>query len=220
MCNQISMIKVILLLILTSFSIASFSQQDSIKIDKHKTNRYIVWLIPSVATNIYGIAIGPCGSEAICKRPYTKFSHGINFQIIGQGFLQTFYINKGFLKNNYSIENQHKIIAFHDTTIKRALHNGILLSPFGTFTDQINGISFSCWMSMGRKVNGISFNSFWNVYDQINGISIACVNNTIVLKGVQIGLFNSANKSRGFQFGLWNKNAKRSLPIMNWNFKD
>ena len=82
-----------LLLILFSTFI-SFSQNDSLKTDRKKVNRYVVWLLPSLATNIYGIAIGPIGSEAFCQRPYTKYSHGLNIQIPGQGILQTFYVNK------------------------------------------------------------------------------------------------------------------------------
>lgn len=104
--------------------------------------------------------------------------------------------------------------------LKRAIHNGLIISPLGTFTDQVNGISFSLWMSMGKKINGLSFNLLWNFYEQINGISIGFVNHTAMTKGIQIGLVNKTKKLRGFQFGLWNKNERRSLPIINWNFNN
>jgi len=206
------------ILILCS-AIFSFSQSDTLKIGKKKTNRFVIWVIPSVATNIYGIAIGPVGSEAICNLPYTKFSHGINFQLIGQGFFQTFYIRKMKFKDIKLSENGDTGI-FNDTLPKRAIHNGILISLFGTFTDQVNGISFSLWMSMGKKINGLSFNLLWNRYEQINGISIGLVNHTAITKGIQIGIVNKTKKLKGYQFGLWNKNEKRSLPIINWSFKN
>ncbi|MCD4791338.1 MAG: hypothetical protein K8R37_15190 [Bacteroidales bacterium] len=208
----------ILILILCS-AIFSFSQNDTLKLDKKKTDRFVIWLIPSAATNIYGIAIGPVGSEAICNRHYTKLSHGLNFQILGQGFFQTFYINKMKFRDFHSTDN-NDIGNFNDTLPKRAIHNGLLISPFGTFTDQVNGISFSLWMSMGKKINGLSLNLLWNLYEQINGISIGFVNHSAVTKGIQIGIVNKTKKLRGFQFGLWNKNEKRSLPLINWNFKD
>ena len=206
----------ILILILCSVSFI-FSQVDSIPINKEAKNRYVVWVVPSDAKNIYGIAIGLVGSEAICNRPYTKFSHGLNIQIPGQGFFQTLYFNKltfiDFFKNKSSDSLNPK-----DTLPKRAIHNGVLISLLGTFTDQVNGVSFSLWMSMGKKVNGISCNFIWNFYEQINGVSIGLVNHTLTTNGVQIGLINKTKKLNGFQFGLWNKNEKRGLPLINWNF--
>ena len=208
----------IILLILIS-STYSFSQSDSLKFDKKAKNRYVIWLIPSASKNIYGIAIGPVGSEVICNRPYTKSSYGLNLQIIGQGFFQTFYINKVKFKDFHTNENIDSL-GLQDTLLKRAIHNGLIISPLGTFTDQVNGISFSLWMSMGKKINGLSFNLLWNLYQQINGVSIGLVNHTAITKGIQIGLVNKTKKLRGFQFGFWNKNEKRSLPIINWNFED
>jgi hypothetical protein len=133
--------------------------------------------------------------------------------------MQTFRI--GSLKFRELEVSDADSIGLNDSAyFKRAHHNGLLLSLFGTFTDQVNGISFSLWMSMGRKMNGLSINLWWSVYEQINGVSFALVNQTAETKGVQIGLVNKAKKLRGFQFGLWNKNEKRSLPLINWNFRN
>ena len=134
--------------------------------DKKAKDRFVIWLIPSASKNIYGIAIGPVGSEAICNRHYTKYSHGLNLQIPGQGFFQTFYINKMRFKDFYANENSDSL-SLQNTFPKRAIHNGLIISPLGTFTDQVNGISFSLWMSMGKKINGLSFNLLWNLYEQI-----------------------------------------------------
>lgn len=199
-------------------SFCSYSQNETVETNQKAKDRYVIWLIPSAASNIYGIAIGPVGSEAICNRPYTKYSHGLNLQIPGQGIFQTFYINKGI--NKAFITGKDSASFFnYDTLPKRAKHNGILISPFGTFTDEVNGISLSCWMSMGGNINGLSFNLLWNVYNRINGVSVGFVNHAADVRGLQIGLFNKTGELKGFQFGLWNMNEKRSLPVLNWDFK-
>jgi len=219
MCNTEKMKRISIIILILFSATFSFSQNDSLEFDKKDRDRYVIWLIPSAAKNIYGIAIGPVGSEAICNRPYTKYTHGLNLQIPGQGFFQVFYINKMKFKDFYLAENDSSIINF-DTIPLRTIHNGLIVSPLGTFTPQVNGISISLFMSMGQKINGISFNLLWNLYNYINGASIGFVNTAGFVKGIQVGLVNKTVKLRGFQFGLWNKNEKRSLPIINWNFKD
>jgi hypothetical protein len=195
-----------------------FAQNDTAGLRKRERNRYVAWLLPSAAKNIYGIALGPIGSEAICNLNYTRYSHGINIQIPGQGFFQTFYIKKIKFKDLGGKDNEMGFYT-NDTVPKRAVHNGIVVSLTGTFTDCINGISVSPWMSMGKDVNGVSFNLLWNVYYKINGVSVGFVNFSVETKGVQIGLVNKTKRLRGIQVGLWNKNEKRSLPLINWNFK-
>jgi hypothetical protein len=210
--------KIIQLIILVLFSaIFSFSQNGQSIPDSKMKNRYVIRLIPSAAKNIYGLAIGPVGSEAICNRPYTKYSHGLNLQIPGQGLFQVFYINK--VDDHFFAGSDTGRIVFQDTIPERAVHNGLLISVLGTFTDQVNGISISLWMSMGKKVNGLSFNLLWNLYSEINGVSFGLVNYAGAIKGIQIGLINKTKEIRGFQFGLWNINEKRSLPFINWNFR-
>jgi hypothetical protein len=206
----------IVILILVSVN-TTFSQNDDFTIDKKAKNRYVIGFIPSAAQNIYGLAIGPVGSEAVCNRPYTKYSHGLNLQIPGQGFFQIFYINQMKFENAFNNENSDTLNS-KDSLPKRAIHNGLIISPLGTFTTQINGISISLWMSKGETMNGLTFNLLWNVYEQVNGITIGFVNHTAVTNGVQIGLINKTKKSKGLQIGLWNTNENRSLPLINWNF--
>ncbi len=196
-----------------------FAQQpDSINIAPAKPDKYVIGFLPSQASHIYGLAVGLVGSEVICNRPYTKYSYGINLQIPGQGFFQTFYIFNPVFKQAYQTNNIDKSILKADTTLKRVVHNGLLLSLTGTFSDQINGVSMSAWMSLGKKINGLSINPLWNMYHRVNGVSIGLVNHSLDVKGVQIGLVNKTVKLKGFQFGLWNKNEKRSLPFINWHF--
>jgi len=211
--------KIIALFIIFSSAIISFSQSvDTLILDKKEKNRYVIWLIPASAKNIYGLAIGPIGSESICKAHYTKYSHGINLQLIGQGLFQTFYISKLHFNDFYLSDSMQFNENSYETLPIRSMHNGLLISPFGTFTDKVNGFSFSLWMSMGRKVNGISFNLLWNLYSHVNGLSIGFFNHEVIMKGLQIGLINKTLNLNGIQFGLWNKNERRSLPFINWNF--
>jgi hypothetical protein len=183
-------------------------------------NKYIIGFVPSKANNIYGFAVGFIGSEAICNKPYTKYSHGINLQIPGQGILQTFYIFNSPFKRAYETNLIGNEIFQIDTTLKKVIHNGLLLSLTGTFSDQVNGISISGWMSLGKIMNGLSINPLWNLYYKVNGVSIGVSNNSLEIKGVQFGIINKTVKLKGVQIGIWNKNEKRSLPLINWNFKD
>jgi hypothetical protein len=47
-------------------------------------NAYVFHLIPSIKDNIYGVSLGPIGSEAICNAIKLRRTHGINIQLIGQ----------------------------------------------------------------------------------------------------------------------------------------
>jgi len=194
-----------------------FTNPDSV----HAKNKYIIGFLPSRAKNLYGIAIGPIGSECICHLPYTRNSHGLNIQI-GQGIYQTFWIGRWHLDSNDSdIDSSHTAyrVQNNEAPLKKVVHNGILLSVFGTFSDQVNGISSSLWMSTNRTVNGLSVNLLWNIQQKINGAVIGLVNTTLKTNGVQIGVYNRSVRLKGFQFGIWNVNEKRSLPLINWNFK-
>jgi hypothetical protein len=195
----------------------AFAQSDSLNDPVQRINRYVLWVIPSKANNIFGLAIGIIGSEAICNKPYTKYSHGINLQVIGQGLFLPFMIGKFNFDTFY---NQKADTNYLRNEIPRAVHNGLIISPFGTLTNKINGLSVSLWMSMNNNVNGLNINLLWNLTGTCNGLSIGLVNFSGETKGVQIGLINRTKKLKGLQFGLWNINEKRSLPLFNWNFKN
>lgn len=181
-------------------------------------DKYVAGFIPSSAPNIYGLAIGPVGSEAICNVEHTRYSHGINFQLPGQGIFQTFYIFSPPFREAYQSNEATVKLLYADTATTRAVHNGLMLSPLGTFTDKINGVNISLWMSKGKTMNGLNFNPLWNNYIKQKGLTIGLVNSTIQSRGLQIGLVNKTIKLRGFQIGLWNVNDKRSLPLINWSF--
>jgi hypothetical protein len=207
------------LLILTVLFIQfnSFSQESE-TIQKPLKQCYGIGFLPSSAENIYGLAIGIIGSEVMCSRYYTKKSHGLNIQLLGQGFFSPFIVFNN--ETNFSKSNRDTIIYGDSSKIKRVVHNGLLITVFGTFSEEINGIAISPWMSVNHKVNGLSMNVLVNSIHSLNGVTIGLFNSTYKTNGLQIGLFNQTNKLKGFQFGLWNVNSKRKLPIINWSFKD
>ena len=201
----------ILLLCTSPYLMAQVSaiEPDSI----HKPNNaYVFHFIPSVKENIYGVSFGPVGSESICNVSYLRKSHGLNFQLIGQGL---------FIPLNVQEFSFDSLLLKPDTLLfttqnARSLHNGLLLSIFGTYTDFSNGIVLSAGCSFGRKVNGLAFNLFANKYYVANGIELGIQNQAYKVSGLQIGLFNRCVVLNGLQIGLWNVNEKRKLPIVNW----
>ncbi|MEX2597987.1 MAG: hypothetical protein WEC59_13760 [Salibacteraceae bacterium] len=149
---------------------------------------------------------------------HDRASHGVNIQFIGVGALQIFNLSQfGFelLDPKYTAitDSSNKVLI-----TPRVIHNGLIISAFGTLTNEINGISISPAISIGNRLNGLSINLIWNRYQTTNGVSIAFINEAGVARGVQCGIINRTYQLNGFQFGLWNQNKQRSLPIINWNF--
>ncbi len=182
---------------------SALAQEDA----ERRPNGYVIGLIPSARPNIYGLAIGPIGSESVCNVPYQRRSHGLNVQLIGNGIFQIFMAGK------MPIEDMTDTVSNNG-----AVHNGLIVSTFGTRTDLTRGLSISGWMSMGSRLNGITVCPLWNLHGRINGVAIGAVNHSASLHGVQIGIINKSLRTRGIQFGLWNRNERRALPLVNWNF--
>lgn len=114
--------------------------------------------------------------------------------------------------------------------------NGISLG-FGNLNYVSNGIQLGIYGSTCFKMNGIQISSNINYAHTVHGVQIAGFNDAKYLKGLQVGVWNNNNnkseefyglqigilnktkKLRGIQLGLWNVNEKRSLPLVNWQFK-
>lgn len=184
-----------------------------------KNVSYPIAFLPSSKTNIYGLAVGPIGSEVLCSAKYIKKSTGLNIQLFGQGFMLAFTAFNPPFQETY--KNTESFVDFSNENLDlKSFHSGLIISPFGTMTSRIDGFSVSCCMSGGKIINGVSVNLLWNLYDESNGLSIGLFNSNLKTNGFQLGLINKTVKLKGFQIGLWNKNEKRSLPIINWNFTD
>lgn len=197
--------------ICTRVSVAQ-NQTTDLKIDNcSNADERILFFFPSKAPKSMGLGIGVFGSESYCNLRCRRDSYGLGIQLIGQGLFQSFMIN--------SFEFEKFVLQPYSRETAKSSHNGLLISTFGTHTEYINGVSFSAWMSGGLEINGLSVNCLWSIYQKTNGLVIAAVNHVNKVHGVQIGLFNKAKTLKGIQIGLWNVNDKRSLPLINWNFK-
>jgi len=176
---------------------------------------YVFNLLPSSKKNSYGLSIGLIGSEVICNVKGVKNSNGLNFQLIGQGLFIPLNFSVYKYENSFFSDSSWMVSNF-DVKNYKARHNGLLLSLFGTMTDEINGVSISCLSSMGQRINGVSINFFMNLYTIQNGVSVSFYNASNTLNGLQIGIINKTTKIKGLQIGIWNVNEKRKFPIFNW----
>ena len=91
--------------------------------------------------------------------------------------------------------------------------NGLSIAPLGTLADKQTGVSIGL-INAANDLNGFVIGGY-NQSVKLDGLQFGLVNQVITNHGVQIGLFNRSY-SKGFQIGVWNKNAKRSMPIINW----
>ena len=99
--------------------------------------------------------------------------------------------------------------------------NGLQIGLINMEKSVINGLDINASGSFESKTNGITLSLVMNKHYVVNGVTFATIgNHDIKCNGVQIGLFNSCKDLKGIQIGLWNKNQKRSLPFINWNFKN
>lgn len=197
---------------------------DKDSIVNNEIKRYGIAFLPSKAHHIYGLSFGLIGSEVYCNLAYTKHSHGINIQVVGQGVFSLFYLfNSSFLNHNQIPDEKDPVntdmeneISKDSLDFKRVVHNGVLFSLFGTFSDEVNGVSIGSLMSINDKINGLSLHLIANNIQKLNGVSLAIFNSSFQTKGMQIGLVNKTHKLQGLQLGFWNVNESRKLPIINW----
>jgi hypothetical protein len=203
---------VYLIIFLISLISINITAQNSII---SKNSSYVFRFLPSTKRNIYGLSFGLVGSETICNIKGVKNSHGINIQLIGQGVFIPLNFKTFRYENSFKFDSSWMVSTFDSNNFK-ARHNGLLISTFGTMTDEVNGITISALSSMGHRINGFSFNLLMNLYTFQNGVSISLYNASHKLNGIQIGLINKSTEVHGLQIGLWNENEKRKLPFVNW----
>jgi hypothetical protein len=98
---------------------------------------------------------------------------------------------------------------------------GVHVSAINTINEMdLQGVNVTALITVIDEIHGISISGLNNFCYILKGLSIAAISNRATLaKGCQIGLFNKANDLIGIQLGLWNVNGKRSLPIINWQFR-
>ncbi len=187
-----------------------------------KEHYFPIWTFQQSDITIDGISIGLASG---IKEIQNTTTNGIKLEIIGVGLLVPL-MPMSPIREDDSILN---------STIISEKINGLNLSFTGSACDcEINGISAGFVGEILYKVNGVSATFAINIVQIHNGIHLAAIfsenfkikglqvafyNGSKHTKGLQLGVFNSSQDLRGIQIGLWNKNGKRSLPIINWQFK-
>ncbi|MEL6812084.1 MAG: hypothetical protein AAFP76_12190 [Bacteroidota bacterium] len=168
--------------------------------------------------------------QALSESP-TEIVYGFNFSTgtFGEtyiyGFSASFFMQYLNRMNGISIAGMCNFIESG---------NGIFISGFGNDLYKGNGIGIGggnhAYIFNGIQIgllnkiktqgSGIQL-SFDNLSEQFKGVQLGVTNrNDAKLIGLQIGIHNQSKSLRGIQLGLWNKNGKRSLPFINWQFKE
>jgi hypothetical protein len=214
-------------------------------INCHAQNRKfrpLLWTTHSQNTDIAGISIGAL-PKGIFKDTTLTRTFGIRIEAPGLGLLfplipkspisQSLEAYEG--KMNYKPnEVVYGINISSGSTYETEVH-GISLALIGQYLHKINGITITGLGNITERYNGITISGIGNDSFKTNGMAVAFIANSsqyfngiqisaqnfIETKGtgLQIGIFNKATNFKGIQLGLWNKNDKRSLPLINWNFK-
>ena len=216
MKNSIIKLVVLIQLLMSSFILCS--QNDSINNSKinEQDKKYIMWASPSKATHVYGLMFNVWSKDSL---PFPKI-YGVEFNICPLGVFAPFLISL------YSLDLPKTFNLPNDMTDsvdynKFKKVNGCQIGFINTEPTVINGLDINASGSFESVTNGVTVSAATNNHYVINGLTIAAIaNSDFKCHGVQIAMFNSCNDLKGFQFGLWNKNQRRSLPFINWAFKN
>lgn len=146
--------------------------------------------------------------------------NGLNLSVGTNAFINVNGISISAVTQSVKQTNGISIGGLGSSSFK---NNGIQIAYAGTSANFSNGIIVSALNTSVHTGTGLQFGAF-NQYKNFSGLQVGIFNdvNSDAEKfaGLQIGVFNNTKKLKGIQLGLWNVNEKRSLPIINWNFKN
>jgi hypothetical protein len=185
---------------------------------KSRTTRNFFSFIPDKVDKINGLSMGFWAENLKSEKDSLKIN-GINLEI--NPIILFIYIRGGIYIpdiDNNSAYNENRKNKYNLTDIDGL---NISIPGFSNYNSKINGFTLTPLTICAGEINGVSISGITNCSYNLNGISICGIyNSSNQVKGLQIGLYNKAKKLRGIQIGLWNKNGKRSLPFINWQFRD
>ncbi len=217
------MLKLSYLLFLTLLANTLFSQVDSLNIDTNnlvneENKKYIAWVSPSSATHVNGLMFNFLSKSLFYDNPSFPKINGIELSLDPLALFVSFPVAIHSILPvqtppiDYSSDHDFK---------KDEVINGLRLGT-GSFDPAfVNGAAITFTGTYHSKINGVVISAIINKNYIVNGVTIGGMGNyDVKCRGVQIGLFNKCDNLRGFQIGLWNKNQKRSLPIINWSFRN
>jgi len=215
----------ILILLLITCSIAVYSQERKL--------RGPIWTFNQPHVDVFGISLG-IGPKEIFRDTTLSRTFGVRIDLNVLGLLSPL-LPKSPLGMSSSDQPQEVINGINISTGSFDIStNGLSLGLLMQYHYRSNGVSIAGLTNVSEIQNGIAISALGNDIDTLRGVSVGFINdafnvagiqiggaNDIKTKGVgiQIGVFNKATNFKGIQLGLWNENDKRSLPILNWNFK-
>ncbi len=191
-----------------------------------------IWVTPTKAKKINGLAVGPFQSDIFFDKPQPI--NGLAIRFIGLGILVPLIPEAPMVHYYESKSPDTLITATYLDSLKNLSKdlkiNGLALSLSGDLNGYVNGVSISAFCGFSGVTNGLVANPLFTCSSIVNGVTIGAINYALIVKGVQLGIFNQSvtvkgiqiglvNKTSGkggLQIGLWNKNQKRALPIINW----
>ncbi|MEQ1733895.1 MAG: hypothetical protein ABL940_09485, partial [Bacteroidia bacterium] len=195
------------------------SKPDRSKMDDTYDKKNIFGFTPCTVEEINGIALGLHAKNIkneIFNERDSLIIRGVNFEI---NPFAVFSLMNPRLNGPYPDS-----INLYNENIKKDWHvkvNGVNISLVNTINEMIiRGVNLTGLITVVDEIYGVTISGINNFSYIMNGVSIAGFRNRATFtKGVQIGLFNKSTDLRGFQIGLWNINGRRSLPLINWQFK-
>ena len=199
---------------------SGMTKPDRSKMDDTYDKKNVIWFTPCKVEEINGIALGLHAKNSKNKMFNERDSliiRGLNLEINPFAIfsLMTSRLN-GPYPDSLNIYNDN---IKKDWQVKI---NGVNFSLLMTINEmRISGFNFTGLITVVDEIHGVTISGINNFSYIMNGISIAGLRNRATFaKGIQIALFNKSTDLRGFQFGLWNINGRRSLPLINWQFKE
>jgi len=195
------------------------TKPDPSKMDHTYHKRFILWYTPCEVEEINGISIGfhpkNYKNQMFNERDSLIIS-GLNLEINPWAIFSLFNPSfNGPFPDSLDLYNEQ---INKDWQVKI---NGVNISLINTINEmRIKGFNLTGLLTVVDEIHGVTISGINNFSYIMNGVSIAGLRNRATFaKGVQIGLFNKSTELRGFQIGLWNINGRRSLPLINWQFK-
>lgn len=215
--NQMKSLIIISTILFALFTTSSYGQ---VAVEK-KRNYIPAWTFQQDSINIHGISVGLFPADEESKGTNTN---GIRLELIGPGIVLPLIPGSQVAQTENEFAELNKIpfsekvngLNLSSGTYCHCKVNGFTVSAIAQNYVQVNGVATSLFLNISQKHNGVMMALVNDVY-RMNGLQLGLGNKSIEMKGVQVGLVNRSVKLKGIQLGLWNINAKRKLPIINWN---
>lgn len=216
-------IKICILIFLFPSSSAFGQKLDTLSFQQKiikPVKRNFIWITPTRAKEINGIAIGTLPSSMF----YKNDSLHINGILVETNPIMLYfvpYVVIGSLRSPFFKADSSRYFTnlFPDSVRGKSDNHlrGLNLSILGSGEmNHYKGLSISSIVTFGQSMKGVSVTLGQNNFYEFQGVLIAgLLNNVNKGSGLQIGLFNRCKECKGVQIGLLNKMGKKTFPFFN-----